>query len=283
MEKSPSQGAAGAPAVGPVRRAEALGWASSALGAPMNLAPRPFLRAIGVDDDRKAVAWTFAVGIREHLATVNIIANRQHAIGLWSRVAGDTMDLALLTQAYRHKRRDATRLRRAMGIVGAFWVVDLATAVQMSRAQGMGVRDGADSSGVGVDHDTGGGPTRVKRAVTIRRPEEDVRRAFREFEWSAFDPAALEQSGDVRFTAAPGDRGTEVHVDHDPGDGRLGAAAAKLTGGAPDQVISDELRRFKSLVETGVIARSGTSPEGASSKRQILHKQRPAQPVGEDA
>ncbi len=35
-----------APAVGPVRLADALGWGSSVLGAPMNLMPRRFLRAM---------------------------------------------------------------------------------------------------------------------------------------------------------------------------------------------------------------------------------------------
>jgi uncharacterized membrane protein len=119
--------------------------------------------------------------------------------------------------------------------------------------------------------------------VTIRRPQEHVRVAFHTFAWSAFDPAVLEESGDVRFTEAPGDRGTEVHLDHVPqaSGGNVGAAAAKLLGKSPDQTINDELRRFKALVETGVLARSETSPEGPSAARQIMHKRQPAQPVGE--
>src|SRR5215204_5928992 len=113
-----SNAAASAPAVGPVGLADVLGWSSSVLGAPMLLAPRRFLRAIGVKDDGKALAWTLGVGVREHVATLNIVANRQRRIGMWSRVAGDTMDLVLLVQAYRHKRRDAGRARGAMGFVG---------------------------------------------------------------------------------------------------------------------------------------------------------------------
>ena len=121
--------------------------------------------------------------------------------------------------------------------------------------------------------------------MTIRRPQEEVRRGFREFSWTAFDPRALEASGEVRFTPAPGDRGTEVHVDHEPKApaGALGATAAKLVGRAPDQAMSDELRRFKAQLETGVLARSDNSPEGPSSARQIWHKRRPAQPVPEGA
>ncbi len=273
------------PAVGPVGLADALGWGSAALGAPMVLSPRRFLRAIGVEDDRKAVAWTVGVGVREFLATFNINANRQRRIGAWSRVAGDTMDMALLVAAYEHKRDDAERLQAAMGVVATIFLADLFTAIALTRAEGAHKRDGSESTGAGVEHDTGGGPVHVRTAVTIRRPEDEVRREFLVFEWSAFNPAVLEASGDVRFVPAPGDRGTEVHVDHEPAvhGGAVGAAATKVLGQAPDQVIHDELRRFKALLETGVLPRSETSPEGHSSARQILHKRQPAQPVGEDA
>jgi uncharacterized membrane protein len=275
-----SESALSAPAVGPVRLADALGWGSSVLGAPMTFAPRRFLRAIGVQDDGKAVAWTLFVGAREHLATLNVVANRQRRIGMWSRALGDAMDLTLLGQAYRHKRRDANRLRGAMGIAAGFLAVDLFTAIQLSRADRAHVSAGQDSVGRGVEHDTGGGPTRVRTAVTIRRPEERVRQAFRDFQWSAFDASQLEREGGVRFAAAPGDRGTEVHVDHEPGatGGAVAVALARAVGKSPDQAINDDLRRFKALLETGVIPRSDTSPEGASARRQIFHK-RPAQPV----
>src|SRR5690606_27291215 len=121
----------------------------------------------------------------------------------------------------------------------------------------------------------------VRTAVTIRAGEEEVRRAFRVHRWCAFDPVALEASGDVRFVSAPGDRGTEVHLDHEPEarGGAAGAAAAKLLGRAPDQEIHDELRRFKALVETGVVMGSDKSPDGAAARRQIMHKRRPAQPA----
>jgi hypothetical protein len=268
-----------APAVGPVRLADALGWGSAALGAPMTFAPRRFLRAIGVEDDPKAVAWTLFVGVREYTATLNIVANRQRRIGIWSRVAGDTMDLALLAAAHRHRREDATRLARAGAVVGGLLALDLFTAVRLSQADGAFTTDGEGSTGAGVQHDTGGTSTRVRTAVTIRRPEDEVRQAYAEFGWSAFDAAALEASGEVRFAPAPGDRGTELHLDHDPGLGGVAALAAKAVGRAPDQQIEDELRRFKALVETGVVVRSETSPEGPSAARQIFHKRQPAQPV----
>ena len=276
-----SNPALSAPAVGPVRLADALGWGSSVLGAPMTFAPRRFLRAIGVKDDARTVAWTLGVGAREHLATLNIIANRQRRIGMWSRVLGDTMDMALLVQAHRHKRRDATRLVGAMGIAGGFLALDLFTAIQLSRADRVQVSDGEGSAGQGAEHDRGAGPTHIRTAITVARPEDEVRQAFREFEWSAFDATELEASGDVRFAGAPGDRGTEVHLDHAPAarGGAVGAALAKAVAKSPDQAIADDLRRFKALIETGVVPQSETSPEGPSAGRQIFHK-RPAQPVG---
>ena len=272
-------------AVGPVRLADALGWGSAALGAPMLAAPRRFLREIGVKDDDRAVRWTLFVGVREQLALLNIVANRQRRIGAWSRVLGDQMDMALLVAAHRHKRADGDRLRRAMGVVGTLMLLDLYTAVRLTRADGSLERVGSRSEGVGMAPPPERPHTHVRTALTIRRPEADVRRAFAEFEWTAFDPSALLEAGEVRFEPAPGDRGTELHVDHDPAPrgGAVGAAAAKLAGRSPDQVINDELRRFKSQLETGVLARSETSPEGPSSTRQILHKSRPAQPTEQES
>lgn len=267
-------------AVGPVGLADTLGWASSVLGAPMTLTPRRLLRALGVQDDRRAVAWTLAVGLREHLATLNIIANRQRRIGMWSRVVGDTMDLALLAGAYRKRRVHGGRLQAAIGLVGGLLVVDLATAMALTRADGSLVPDGSESAGAGADH-VPVGPTRVRTAVTIRGSQDDVRAAFEAFEWSVFDPAALCMSGEARFVIAPGGRGTEVHIDHDPGGrgGSIGATTRTVLGMSAEQTINDELRRFKAMVETGVVARSETSPEGPSAIRQILHKRQPAQPM----
>jgi uncharacterized membrane protein len=266
--------------VGPVRLADTLGWASAALGAPMIAAPRRFLRAIGVQDDAKSVAWTLTVGGREFAATMTIIAMRHRRIGAWSRVAGDIMDLTLLASALVNRRRNTPRLIGAMGAVAGILAADFWTAVQLSRAEGMGVPEGARSTGVGAPREAPSRPTRVKTAITIKASEEDVRRAFREFPWSALDPVSLEQSGEVRFVPAPGNRGVEVHIDHEFGvpGGSLGAAALKLTGHSPEQMINDDLRRFKALIETGVEVRSDKTPEGPSSLRYL--NQRPGQPLG---
>jgi uncharacterized membrane protein len=119
-------------------------------------------------------------------------------------------------------------------------------------------------------------PRTVRAAVTIRRSEQEVRDALQSFEWTAFDPRRALEQGGVRIVAAPGDRGVEVHaaVERDRGVARV---ATTLGGRSRAQRLHDEMRRFKSVLETGTLARSETSPEGPSSIRQLLHK-RAAQP-----
>jgi uncharacterized membrane protein len=113
-----------------------------------------------------------------------------------------------------------------------------------------------------------------RAAITILRPREEVQRRWAEQKQN------FSQAGDatVTFTDAPGDRGTEIHVEvEEPPGGKLGEMAQKLTGSEPLAKAKDDLRRFKHLVETGEIPRSDASPEGELLERKL--KQRPAQPL----
>src|ERR1700710_561784 len=148
--------------VGPIRIADTLGWVSSLLGAPMLITPPRFRRPSGVQDDGRAVAWTVGVGVREQIAMLNIVANRQRRIGMWSRAAGDAMDLALLLGAYRLRPRDKRRLREAIAIAGVLLAGDTVVAALLSRADGSFVSDGSTSQGEGVEHDVSGDNTRVR-------------------------------------------------------------------------------------------------------------------------
>ncbi len=117
-----------------------------------------------------------------------------------------------------------------------------------------------------------------RAAITIDSPKEEVERLWRE---SEHRPEYIEGTdASVSFVEAPGDRGTEVHVEiADPPAGKLGEALGKLTGGDRVAKVKDDLRRFKQIVETGVIARSDAAPEGEHAERKL--KQRPAQPLEE--
>jgi uncharacterized membrane protein len=111
-----------------------------------------------------------------------------------------------------------------------------------------------------------------RAAITILRPREEVQRRWAQ-EQQNFSEAG---NATVTFTDAPGDRGTEIHLEVDTA-GKLGQMAQKLTGSEPLSKAKDDLRRFKHLVETGEISRSDATPEGELAERKL--KQRPAQPL----
>jgi len=107
----------------------------------------------------------------------------------------------------------------------------------------------------------------MKAAITVNRPRADIEQRWRESPYRPDDVT-------VTFKDAPGDRGTEIHVELE----ESGGFVSKLTGGQPALAkVKDDLRRFKQHVETGVIARSDSTPEGESAERKL--KQRPAQPL----
>jgi uncharacterized membrane protein len=79
--------------------------------------------------------------------------------------------------------------------------------------------------------------------------------------WRSVAGASVQNAGHVRFRPAPGDRGTEVHIElqYQPPGGRIGAAIAWLTGEEPRRQVEDDLFAFKQVMETGDIVRSDSS------------------------
>lgn len=77
--------------------------------------------------------------------------------------------------------------------------------------------------------------------------------------WRA-DGAPVRHAGTVRFSPAPGGRGTEmrVEIEYVPPGGPLGAFAAKLVKGPPLEFVRLDLRRFKATIEAGDVAVNGT-------------------------
>jgi uncharacterized membrane protein len=93
--------------------------------------------------------------------------------------------------------------------------------------------------------------------------------------WRSLPDATVTNAGSVRFSPAPGDRGTEIIVEmrYDPPGGVIGAAFAKLFGEEPNQQVEDDLRRFKQVIETGEVVQSDAS----------IHKgPHPARPPADD-
>jgi uncharacterized membrane protein len=289
--------------------ARGLGWASMGLGAVQLTAPGTVRRMSGTDDSFPARVMVPLVGVRELFHAAVLLGSRVPGPWVWTRVAGDAIDLTALGRAVAHRR--GARRRRAMTAtvaVAGITALDLYTAVRAGRrpwAYGLSLH----------------------AAITVRRPREEVYGFWRDMEnlprfmmhlrsvevidqrrsrWTARGPigktvewearivedrpeeliawrsaagAGVRNSGSVSFTDAPGGRGTEVRVElrFDPPGGMVGAAFARLLGEHPDQQVRDDLRRFKQVMETGEVVRSEGSPEGVHAIRQL--RQRPARPA----
>jgi uncharacterized membrane protein len=286
-----------------------LGWFSVGLGLAQITAPRRMARLVGASGDGKSEATMRALGFRELTAGVGILSQRRPAGWVWSRVAGDTMDLALLGRTLGSDRAERNRTTAATAAVLGITALDVYCARQLTASQRKGVDAAA---GIGV-----------RKSITVNRPPEEVYAFWRRFEnlprfmqhlesvetaadgrshwkakgpvgtsvewdaeitedrpneliaWRSVENADVDNAGEVRFTRAAGGRGTEVHVDlrYDPPAGKLGALVAKLFGEEPNQQVADDLRRFKQVLETGEVVYSD-----ASVHRGMHPAQPPAEP-----
>lgn len=97
----------------------------------------------------------------------------------------------------------------------------------------------------------GPGGTRVMWEAEITADEPG-----RLIAWRSVAGSDIENAGSVRFTPAPGGRGTEVKVllSYELPAGRLGEAAVTLLGESGDHGVREDLRRFKQRMETGEVA-----------------------------
>lgn len=291
------------------RLTDGLGAFSIGLGTTQFAAPGELNRLIGARDTvRSRAVQRWLGGAREVAAGVGLETRRKPNAWLWTRVAGDALDLSMLGAVLTRARRDDKRRAAiATAAVAGVTVADIVAAVLTSR-------------------NGGGAAIHAAARITVNRPVSEVYAAWREFEnlprfmahlqevrpvgegrthWRAAGPAGIDiewdaeitservdehlewrsagdakvrNSGRVDFRPAPGHQGTEirVHLDYEPPTGELGAVVAKLFGEEPGQQVRDDLRRFKQLLETGEVVRSQGSPEGAESPAYFV--QRPAQP-----
>jgi len=85
--------------------------------------------------------------------------------------------------------------------------------------------------------------------------------------WRTLENADVVSAGSVRFKGAPGGRGSEVRVrlQYGPPAGRLGAVIAWMFGEEPSQVIQEDLRKFKQLMEAGETPTIEGQPRGRQS------------------
>lgn len=97
--------------------------------------------------------------------------------------------------------------------------------------------------------------------------------------WRSVEGSDIDNAGEVRFEDAAGDRGTVVHVriTYGPPTGRAGtagsfvgaaagkaaSAVAKLLNPAFEQMVKEDIRRFKRVIETGELPSTSGQPAGS--------------------
>jgi uncharacterized membrane protein len=288
--------------------AEGLGWFSVGLGTAQLAMPRVLCRVAGLSDRSRNAALLRGRGATEIAKGLGILMRPKPKSWFVARLAGDALDLVLLTGALVQNRGRRRRVLFALSNVAAVTAAD-ALEVQHLRSSDAPPTQELD----------------VKKAITVNKPPDEVYAFWRRFEnfprfmthvesveerrdgtshwvvkaptgtveweaeitderpgellaWRALPGSSIANRGSVRFAPAPGGRGTEVEVElrYEPPAGTLGATVAKLRGEEPATQLSDDLRRFKQVIETGEIVRSEGSLGGHSLFDHL--KQRAAQP-----
>jgi uncharacterized membrane protein len=241
--------------------ARGLGWFSIGLGIAEIVAPNRLSRLIGVDEHPVLMRL---LGVRETLSGIGILARKQPTACLWSRVAGDGMDLALLGAAIASGSGNRTKVLGTIAAVGGVTALDTLCSIRFTQA----------------------GRVRVaKSVITVNRPltevyefwrdEENLDRFFKsvptdleivtarpnEFiEIRSIDGVAV-RSGSVTFTPAFGRDGTEVH--------------ATVHGMIPQRLLHEDLRRSKRLLETGEIPTTegqSAGPRASAAIARMIHR-----------
>jgi uncharacterized membrane protein len=156
------------------RTARFLGLVSTGLGVAMLRDPRGVARVAGVDDSPTAVSVVQAVGARELLPALPLLAGR--AGWAWTRVLGDAMDLTAMGVALSSRRGERyRRLRTAVVAVAGLTLVDVLTAARSSRRGEGPVADLPPTA-------PWESAIEVSAATTVNRPPAEVYRYWRDLE-----------------------------------------------------------------------------------------------------
>jgi uncharacterized membrane protein len=287
--------------------ARGLGWFSIGLGLAEVFMPYAVARLCGGTGRHTGLIRLY--GLRELASGVAILGGGRHPVaGVWSRVAGDAIDLATLGIAAVLPHTSKAGVAFAAANVAAVTTLDVHCAKELSRQTGAM---------------TAQGDIRLTHSITINRSPEEVYSFWRNLEnlprfmlhlqsvqaldertshwvtagpagsrvewdaeitedqpnallaWRSLPGAQVTQSGVVRFERRPGGRGTTVRIEMEyrPPGGFAGAAVAALFHQAPAQQIYDDMRRLKQVLEIGEVLRSDATLEGTGRLMQ-----RPAQP-----
>jgi uncharacterized membrane protein len=269
-----------------------LGLFSIGLGLAQVVMPGAMSKLVGVEDDDQHRMLMRLLGLREISHGVAVLSNQQPEKAMWSRVAGDALDLALLGGALANSENDRGRTLFATANVLAVTALDVMAAKTLSMQPDTPARETADQ---GIVH--------TRKSVTVGCSIEEVYAFWRDFQnfpqfmrhlesvtvtgertshwvarapagksvewdaeltddrpneliaWRSVEGSDVYNAGTVRFRSAPGDYGTEVRVDleYKPPFGKIGSKLAMMFREEPGQQAEDALRHFKQIMELGEI------------------------------
>ena len=111
------------------KMATALGWFSVGLGLAQLVAPREVARMIGIGEHNILMRLC---GARELATGVGILTQERPAGWLWARVAGDVLDVALLSNAMRDDDNDRGRVAAALAAVVGVGAADVIAGRQLT-------------------------------------------------------------------------------------------------------------------------------------------------------
>ena len=270
-----------------------LGLFGIGLGLAELMAPRRLARIIGAPHRHDGLVR--AMGLREIASGVGILTRRAPATAVWSRVAGDAIDLACLGAAFISNRSNRGRVALTTAAVAGATLLDMITAQQLSR--GVQTRNGAipltvtltinrkpdelyrywrnfanlpkfmkylervdiaeDRRSHWVTKGPAGSTIEWDAEITDDRPNELIA-------WRSVEGSEVDHAGSIRFEPATGDRGTIVTVDmhYRPPLGTVGSAVAAWFSEDPNQTVKMDLRRFKQVMETGEVITTEGQPAG---------------------
>lgn len=85
--------------------------------------------------------------------------------------------------------------------------------------------------------------------------------------WRSLEGSEVDHAGSVHFQAnSHGGTGVRIVLEYRPPAGRLGAGIARMLGQEPAQLIEQDLRRFKQIMEIGESPAAERQPQGAFSE-----------------
>jgi uncharacterized membrane protein len=88
--------------------------------------------------------------------------------------------------------------------------------------------------------------------------------------WRSLEDADVVNAGSVRFQAGPEGHGTFVRVamNYNPPAGKVGASLVQLFGAEPAQLIKEDLRRLKQIMEAGEVATIAGQASGRAAETE---------------